>query len=98
MIRRTSQLAKRFTHNHNHNHNNITPNIFLPKNNSKIDYKKWQESEESLKKLVKDYEICNKNILDIKKNVEIIKSSIELTAITIGSYGLGQIIAFFLFK
>ena len=94
MIRRTSQLAKSFTHNHN----NITPNIFLPKNNSKIDYEKWQESEESLKKLVKDYEICNKNILDIKKNVEFIKSSIELTAITIGSYGFGQIISFFLFK
>ena len=55
MIRRTSQLAKRFTHNHNHN--NITPNVFLPKNNYKIDYEKWQESEESLKKLVKDYEI-----------------------------------------
>ena len=35
MIRRTSQLAKRFTHNHNHN--NITPNVFLPKNNYKID-------------------------------------------------------------
>jgi hypothetical protein len=96
MIRRTSQLAKRFTHNHNHN--NITPNVFLPKNNYKIDYEKWQESEDSLKKIVKDYEICNKNILDIKKNVEFIKSSIELTAITIGSYGFSQIIAFFLFK
>jgi hypothetical protein len=94
MIRRASQLAKRFTHNHNHN----KPNVFLPKNDYKIDYEKWQESEDSLKKLVKDYEICNKNILDIKNDVEIIKFSIELTAITIGSYGFGQIIAFFLFK
>jgi hypothetical protein len=90
MIRRTSQLVKRFTHNHN----NIKPNVFLPK----IDYEKWQESEDSIKKLVKDYEICNKNILDIKNDVKIIKFSIELTAITIGSYGFGQIIAFFLFK
>lgn len=95
MIRRTSQLAKRFTHNHNHN---ITPNVFLPKNDYKIDYEKWQESENSLKKLVKDYEICNKNILDIKKNVEFIKFGFEFTAITIGSYSFGQIIAFFLFK
>ena len=94
MIRRTSQLAKRFTHNHN----NIKPNVFLPKNDYKIDYEKWQESEDSLKKLVKDYEICNKNILDIKKNVEFIKFGVEFTAITVGSYGLGQIIAFSLFK
>ena len=90
MIRRTSQLAKRFTHNHN----NIKSNVFLPK----IDYEKWQESEDSLKKLVKDYEICNKNILDIKKNVEFIKFGVEFAAITIGSYGFGQIIAFCLFK
>ena len=38
MIRRTSQLAKRFTHNHN----NIKPNVFLPKNDYKIDYEKIQ--------------------------------------------------------
>jgi len=93
MIKRTSQLVKRFTHNH---HNK--PNVFLSKNDYKIDYEKWQESEDSLKKLVKDYEICNKNILDIKKNVEFIKFGVEFTAITVGSYGLGQIIAFCLFK
>jgi hypothetical protein len=93
MIKRTFQITKRFTHNHN-----IKPNVFLPKNDYKIDYEKWQESEDLLKKMVKDYEICNKNILDIKKNVEFIKLGVELTAITVGSYGLGQIIGFCLFK
>lgn len=94
MLRRTSQLTKRFTHNHS----NVPPNVFSPKNDSKIDYEKWQESEDSLKKLENNSEICNKNILDIKKNVEFIKFGVELTAITFGSWGLGQIIAFFLFK
>lgn len=83
MLRRSLQIIKRFNHKHSDK-----ANSFLPKNDFKIDYDKYHESENKV----------NKNIQDIKTSVENIEFCIEMTSITVCSYVFGQIIAGFLFK
>lgn len=83
MLRRYSHLIKRFNHKHSDK-----ANSFLPKNDFKIDYDKYYESENKL----------NENIQDIKKNVAKMAFYSEMSSITVCSYVFGQIIAGFLFK
>lgn len=91
MLRKSLQIIKRFNHEHSHK-----PIIFLPKNDFKIDYDKWYESENKVNKLIKDTETLNKNILDIKKSVEKNEFCIEMTAIALGSYAFTRVIACFI--
>ena len=83
MLRRSFQIIKRFNHKHSDK-----ANSFLPKNDFKIEYDKFYESENKL----------NENIQDIKTNVAKMAFYSEMTTITVCSYIFGQIIAGFLFK
>ena len=83
MLRRSFQIIKRFNHKHSDK-----ANSFLPKNDFKIEYDKFHESEDKL----------NKNIMDIKKSVDKIEFYIEMVVISIGSYAFANLFAIIIFK